>query len=79
MVSLRRRHDVPEATGSDTLDAARRTRELGALADGATVDVLARVPYLADLQVPVRPEADVVIKTFRETLDASLLHLRTSR
>jgi glycerol-3-phosphate dehydrogenase len=40
MVSLRRRYAVPEATGSDRLGAARRTRELAALAGGEVVDVL---------------------------------------
>ena len=40
MVSLRRRDGAPVAAGSDSLDAARRARELAALADGETVDVL---------------------------------------
>lgn len=40
MVSLRRDRAVPPPTGSDALNAARRVRELTALADGETVDVL---------------------------------------
>ena len=40
MVSLRRDRAVPAPTGSDALSAARRARELTALADGETVDVL---------------------------------------
>jgi len=40
MVSLRRDRAVPAPAGSDALNAARRARELTALADGETVDVL---------------------------------------
>jgi glycerol-3-phosphate dehydrogenase len=40
VVSLRRDRAVPRPTASDALDAARRRRELAALADGETVDVL---------------------------------------
>jgi glycerol-3-phosphate dehydrogenase len=40
MVSLRRAGAVPRPLASDALDAARRSRELAALADGETVDVL---------------------------------------
>lgn len=40
MVSLRRARTVPPPSASDALDAARRARELAALADGETVDVL---------------------------------------
>jgi glycerol-3-phosphate dehydrogenase len=40
MVSLRRRGGIPAPIASDSLDAARRARELAGLADGETVDVL---------------------------------------
>ncbi|HEX7291051.1 MAG TPA: glycerol-3-phosphate dehydrogenase/oxidase [Conexibacter sp.] len=40
MVSLRRGRAVPQPIASDALDAARRARELHALANGETVDVL---------------------------------------
>ena len=40
MVSLRRGGRAPDAVASDSLDAARRARELAALAAGETVDVL---------------------------------------
>lgn len=40
MVSLRRHGSPPQPQASDSLDAARRARELAALADGAVVDVL---------------------------------------
>jgi len=40
MVSLRRDRDVSPPIGSDALNAARRARELQALADGESVDVL---------------------------------------
>jgi len=40
MVSLRRDRAVSPPTASDALDAPRRARELAALADGETVDVL---------------------------------------
>lgn len=39
-MSLRRDRAVPPPTASDALDASRRARELAALADGETVDVL---------------------------------------
>jgi glycerol-3-phosphate dehydrogenase len=39
-MSLRRSRAVPRPVASDSLDAARRVRELGALADGEAVDVL---------------------------------------
>jgi glycerol-3-phosphate dehydrogenase len=40
MVSLGRRVEIPAPIASDALDGARRARELAALADGETVDVL---------------------------------------
>ena len=40
MVSLRRDRALPSPTASDALSAPRRARELAALADGETVDVL---------------------------------------
>jgi glycerol-3-phosphate dehydrogenase len=40
MVSLRRASEVPRPVASDSLNAARRGRELEALANGETVDVL---------------------------------------
>src|SRR5690349_6578562 len=39
-MSLRRSRAVPQPVASDALDAARRARELAALAGGETVDVL---------------------------------------